>query len=262
MAKNSAIAKAALIVEAIANNRQPSNIADLANELGMPRQTVHRVLVQLSEIGLVRRDALRERYFVGQRLHDISMSVLFTSNADTAVNIILRTLAEEVRETCNIGMVEAGTVVYLDRVECDWPLRVQLRPGSRVPIYCTAIGKLLLAHMPEQKRQALVDSFNFERLTPNTLMNPGELWEDLQQIVKRGYAINNQEDSLGLVAVAVPIFNSEGEVAAGLAVHAVEARMPVEQIVRRLPLLRRTAAKLSRALFGSEYKIMRRDVIN
>lgn len=252
MAQNFAVGKATLILEAIANSSQPANIADLASELGMPRQTVHRVLAQLSEIGLVRRDALRERFFVGPRLRAMSLAVLIHSNADAAANLVLRTLVDEVHETCNVGMLDGDKVVYLNRVECDWPLRVQLRPGSRVPAYCTAIGKLLLAHMPEPEQRALVDSLRFRRLTPNTLMNPAELQEDLREIVKRGYSINNQEDSLGLVAVAVPVANADGRVAAGLAVHAAEARMPVEQIVRRLPLLRRTAAKLSKALFNSK----------
>jgi DNA-binding IclR family transcriptional regulator len=254
VAENFAIGKAAQILEAIANNPTPANIADLASELGMPRQTVHRVLSQLSEIGLVRRDALRERFFVGPRLHAIALSVLIHPHADTAANLVLRGLVDELQETCNIGMLDGDKVVYLNRVECDWPLRVQLRPGSRVPAYCTSIGKLLLAHMPEEEQQPLVDSIRFRRLTPNTLMSPAELSEDLRAILKRGYAVNNQEDSLGLVAVAVPIVSADGRVAAGLAVHAAEARMSVTQIVRLLPLLRRTAAKLSKVLFNSKHK--------
>lgn len=251
MAENFAIGKAALIIEALANNPQPANIADLASQLGMPRQTIHRILAQLSEIGLVTRDTVRQRFFIGTRLRAISLAVLVQTHANTAANLVLRTLVDEVRETCNVGMLDGDEVVYLNRVECDWPLRAQLRPGSRVPAYCTSIGKLLLAHLPEPKQQELLDNLQFRRLTPNTLMNPRELKEDLREIVIRGYSINNQEDSLGLVAIAVPIVNADGHVAAGLAVHAAEARAPVVQIVKLLPLLRRTAAKLSTLLFSS-----------
>ncbi len=250
VARNSAVGKATLILEAIVSNSQPANIADLASKLGMPRQTVHRVLGQLSELGLVRRDIARERFFVGSRLRAMSLSVLALSPTDAMANLVLRNLVDEVHETCNVGMLDGDKVVYLNRVECDWPLRVQLRPGSRVPAYCTAIGKLLLAYMPEQEQQVLIDSFRFRRLTPNTLTNPAELRENLLEIAQRGYSINNQEDSLGLVAVAVPITDVDGRVVAGLAVHAAEARMPVDQIVRRLPLMRRTAAKISQVFWS------------
>lgn len=251
MAENFAIGKAALILEALANNPQPANIADLASQLGMPRQTIHRILAQLSEIGLVTRDPVRQRFFIGARLRALSLAVLVQTHANTAANLVLRTLVDEVHETCNVGMLDGDEVVYLNRVECDWPLRAQLRPGSRVPAYCTAIGKLMLAHLPEPKQQELLDNLQFRRLTPNTLMSPKELKEDLREIVKRGYSINNQEDSLGLVAVAVPVVDADGQVAAGLAVHAAEARTPVVQMVKQLPLLRRTAAKLSTLLFSS-----------
>jgi IclR family transcriptional regulator, acetate operon repressor len=252
VAENFAIAKATLIIEALANNPQPANIADLASQLEMPRQTIHRILSQLSEVGLVTRDEVRQRFFIGARLRSISFAVLIQTHANTAANRVLRALVDEVHETCNVGMLDGDEVVYLNRVECDWPLRAQLRPGSRVPAYCTAIGKLMLAHLPEAKQLGLLDNLQFRRLTPNTLMSPKELKEDLKQIVKRGYSVNNQEDSLGLVAVAVPIVDADGNVVAGLGVHAAEARTPVAQMLKQLPLLRRTAAKLSALIFGNQ----------
>ena len=259
MAENFAISKATSIVEAIANNPVPANIADLATRLGMPRQTVHRILIQLCDVGLVTRDTARQRYFIGARLRALSLATLVHAHVDSAANLILRGLVDEVHETCNIGMLDGDEVVYLNRVECDWPLRVQLRPGSRVPAYCTAIGKLLLAHLPAPDRQRLLEATPLRRLTPHTRTTMSALNAELREIAKRGYSVNDQEDTLGLVAVAVPIVDSRGRVVAGLALHALEARMPLAQALKQLPRLRRIAAKLSPVLFDSDAEDKKRD---
>lgn len=250
MAENFAISKAAAILEAITNNSGPSNIADLSRQLEMPRQTVHRILTQLSEVGLVVRDEARQRFSVGGRLRALSLATLIQTQADAAANLVLRALVDDLHETCNVGMLDGDSVVYLCRVECDWPLRAQLRPGSHVPAYCTAIGKLLLAHLPGTERENVLGSMQLRRITPYTLTSPQELEEDLKETLVRGYSINNQEDSIGLIAIAVPVANGNGRVVAGLAVHAPEARLPIVEAVKRLPLLRRTATKLTSLLFS------------
>lgn len=259
MAENFAIGKAISILEAIANNPHPANTADLAEQLGMSRQTIHRVLTQLCEVGLVARDTARQRFFIGGRLRALSLATLVHAHVDGAANLILRSLVDEVRETSNIGMLDGNEVVYLNRVECDWPLRVQLRPGSRVPAYCTSIGKLLLAHLPPGDLRRLLANMRLDRLTPNTRTTRAALTRDLREIARRGYAINDQEDTVGLVALAVPITDAGGRVVAGLAIHAPEARIPVKQLPRFLPILRRTAAKLSPVLFNRGNQRKKRD---
>lgn len=259
MAENFAISKAASILEAIANNPVPANTTDLASQLGMPRQTVHRILTQLCDVGLVARDTARQRFFIGARLRALSLATLVHAHVDSAANLILRGLVDEVHETCNIGMLDGDEVVYLNRVECDWPLRVQLRPGSRVPAYCTAIGKLLLAHLPPADQQRLLEGMQLRRLTPNTRTSISDLNADLRDIARRGYSVNDQEDTLGLVAVAVPVVDSHGRVVAAVALHALEARMPLAQALKQLPLLRRTAAKLSSVLFNAGAAPVKRD---
>lgn len=249
VAENFAISKAASVLEAIANSSGPANIADLARQLRMPRQTVHRILTQLSAVDLIVRDGARQRFSVGPRLRALSLSALLQTQADEAANLVLRALVGELHETCNVGVLDGDSVVYLCRVECDWPLRVQLRPGSRVPAYCTAIGKLLLAHLPNAHRTNVLHGLQTPRITPYTLTSPRELEQDLQETTRRGYSINNQEDSLGLIAVAVPITDTRGRVVAGLAVHAPEARLSVVEATKRLPLLRRAATELSTVLF-------------
>lgn len=252
MAENFAIGKAASVLEAIVNHSGPSNIADLSRNLRMPRQTVHRILRQLSAVELVVYDETTQRFMIGPRLRSLSLATLLQTQTDTAANLVLKALVDEIHETCNVGVIDGDSVVYICRVECDWPLRVQLRPGSRVPVYCTAIGKLLLAHLPDAQRSSILACLRTNRITPYTLTSPHELAQDLADTVRRGYSINNQEDSLGLIAVAVPITGAGGRVVAGLATHAPEARLSIAEAIKRLPLLRRAADQLSHLLFSSE----------
>jgi hypothetical protein len=104
------------------------------------------VLRQLEANGLLLHEPVREHYLVGHRLKRLSLSALSASQRTGAAHQVLRKLVSQIDETCNVGILEDREVVYLDRVECDWPLRPQLQPGSR-PAHCSAIGKLLLAYM-------------------------------------------------------------------------------------------------------------------
>lgn len=252
MATNFAIQKATLILEAIVNNPGITNVADLAYQLDLPRQTIHRIVQQLDEVGLLRRDPLRQRFIPGERLRKLSVSALIHTYSDTAINLVLRELAEKVQETCNVGVLDGHEVVYLNRVECNSPLRVNLQPGSRVPAYCTAIGKLLLSQLPEPQRMNLLRNLRLDSLTPNTLTSVADLQHEMDAISARGYSINDQEDTLGLIAIAVPILDPQGQVVAGLAVHSPETRLPIAKAVKLLPLLHRTSARISTLFFDMQ----------
>jgi len=249
-ATNTAIQKAVAILEAIANDTRALSLPDIAEQLSLPRQTVYRVIKQLEEIGLVIRDPIRERYCIGQRLNHLALASISNTNNNKASHVILQQLVDEVGETCNVGMLDGYEIIYIDRVECDWPLRVQLMAGSRVPVYCTAIGKLLLANLEPEARQQLFSISEMKRYTDNTITSFEELEANLEEVRLQGYSINNQEDSIGLIAMAVPIRDTAAQMVAGLAIHAPAARLSIPAARRLLPNLHEAAAKIGTALFS------------
>ncbi len=249
-ATNTAIQKAIAILETIANDTRALSLPDIAEQLSLPRQTVFRVVKQLEDIGLVIRDPSRERYYIGQRLNHLALASISNSHQNKTSHAILQQLVDEVGETCNVGMLDGHEVIYIDRVECDWPLRVQLKAGSRVPVYCTAIGKLLLANLGAEARQHVLSVSKLKRFTDSTITSPEELEANLEEIRLLGYSINNQEDSVGLIAMAVPIRNVHDQIVAGLAVHAPEARLSIPATRRLLPRFQEAAAKIGSTLFG------------
>lgn len=245
-----ALGKALSVLEAIAEDDRPIAVPDIVDTSGLPRQTVHRVLRQLEELGLVDRDPVRERYSPGERLAHIGMRSVSARLRRGPAHAVLVDLVDQIGETCNVGMIEGAEVVYIDRVECDWPLRVSLHPGSLVPVHCTAIGKLLLAYMDEKARHEVLSLAKPKRFTKNTITDRDEMEIHLAKVRDQGYAINDQEDAVGLIAVAVPIRDAEGAVVAGLAVHAPTPRFSIEDAVKGLPLFEAAADRVSRALFA------------
>ncbi|MDA0996639.1 MAG: IclR family transcriptional regulator [Proteobacteria bacterium] len=249
---NSAIQKALSVLEVVAQEIRPLSVVDISAELGLPRQTVHRVIRQLEELDLLRKDPSRERYHIGERLLALALCTISSSQNTRRTHGILQGLVEEVKETCNIGMLDGHQIIYIDRVECDWPLRVQLKAGSHVPVHCTAIGKLLLAYQDKDAQDRLLRTSNLQKFTKYTITQPEHLEAQLDQIVAQGYSINNQEDAIGLIAMAVPVRDPQGDVVAGLAVHAPEPRFSIAKAIKQLPLFRQAAERIGQAMFESD----------
>jgi DNA-binding IclR family transcriptional regulator len=150
----------------------------------------------------------------------------------------------QVGETCNFTTLDGVQVLYLDRVEAQWPLRLTLDVGSHVPLHCTASGKLFLAQMEKKERDAVIGQITLTRMTANTITDADKLRAECEAIAKRGYSTDREEFIAGLVAVAVPVFDAAGKPRAAMAVHAPTARMTMEDAVKRIGALREAAKRM------------------
>ena len=128
--KTSALQKACAALETIAAAPHPLGLSEIAARIGLSRQAAHRVLRQLEDQSLVRREPIREGYLVGARLIRLSLTALASAHRLGAAHLVLEGLAARVGETCNVGLLDGREAVYIDRVECDWPLRLQLQTGQ------------------------------------------------------------------------------------------------------------------------------------
>ena len=152
---------------------------------------------------------------------------------DASRHALLRRLAGQVNETCNLGVMLDGEIVYLDRVEAEhWPLRLQFGTGSRVPLHCSAIGKLFLALTRAPRRQRLLQSLDLRRFTGRTITTQSRLEAELRQIRKEQVSFDREEYLVGVVCIAVPVIGRGGEMLAALAIQAPEARLNVSIATR------------------------------
>ena len=236
------------VLERIAAVDRPVSAAEIAELTGLPRPTAWRILATLESADLIAREPGSRRYRPGARLSRFALDVLQTAPDRGPRHLILDALAKRVGETCNLTMLDAGEVVYLDRVESAWPLRMTLQPGSRVPLHCTASGKLLLALMPAARRDRLVADLPLPRFTSRTIVDRARFSAELARIRRTRVATDDEEYLDGLVCAAVPVAGPGQRVVASVAVQAPRVRMSLEGALGHVPALREAAIALARTL--------------
>lgn len=230
------------VLKIVAKSGGSVALADLAQLMELPKTTLHRICGQLREIGFLAQDTDEKAYAVGPALRALAFDTLNNGVIRGLRHQVLAELAQQVGETCNFTTLDGIEVVYLDRVESRWPLRLSLEVGSRVPIHCTASGKLYLAMLPSDAADKILAQIEMEKVTEKTCTSKRALKEELTLIRERGYSIDTEEFVSGLVAMAVPIKNADGVTRAALSVHAPTTRMPIKRIMEwHKPLM--TAAK-------------------
>lgn len=233
------------LLEVIAAKDQFFSLQGLVEETGLPKPTLHRMLQQLEAAGMLQREDDGRHYGTGARLRRLAENLLLNDTAHGARHTVLRQLVEEVGESCNITALSGSEVLYLDRVETAAPLRFYLHPGSRVPVHCSASGKLFLAQMSPAQRRRLLEHAPLTSYTPRTLTDPKHLEREVERVRRDGYALDNEEFLPGLMCVAVLVPVRSGRSNAGVAIQAPTLRMTPDKALQFLPALQRAAQALT-----------------
>ncbi|GAB3481801.1 IclR family transcriptional regulator [Azotobacter salinestris] len=245
--KGSSIARVLEIIEAVAQAERALSPAELALMLDIPRPSIHRLLQQLQAESYLQLNP-RGSVVPGDRLQRIAMGVLYAGRHKALRQSILQRLARETGETCGIAIPDGIDMVYVDRVQCNWPLQIHLPIGSHVPVWCSASGKLYLSSFPRARRQQILRSLPLERLSRNTITDPEALEAALRVIGETGLGVDNEEFIDGMVACSVPIHGPDGRLHACLFVHAPTLRRSLSELEAMAPLLRRAAGELAELL--------------
>jgi IclR family transcriptional regulator, acetate operon repressor len=241
----SVVRRAIAVLEAVAQAGDAVSLSVISGSLGIPKPTAYRLLRELVEAGLVRREPSPPgTYTAGPRLEQLALAVMQNAGSHTVRHAILSRLVDELGETCNITVLDASQVLYVDRVESASPLRAHLQPGSRVPLHCSASGKLFLALLPKARRERLLGRIGLEQVTERTIVDRSALESELARIRQAGYAVDNEEYVPGLLCVAVPVVGAHGRAIAAVAVQAPVSRMPLERATQMLPALQRAAQEV------------------
>lgn len=235
-----------LILEAVAQAGIPVTPTDVNATLGLPKPTIHRLFATLEAEGLLQRELDGRSYTAGRRLRTLSTNVLSSLRVRTARLAVLNALALEIGETCNLSIPDRDGMVYLDRVETKWPLRIQLSTGTEVPFYCTAGGKMYLSTLNASHLKRYLGAIQLEARTNDTITDIAELAEEIKQITAQGYSVDRGEFMEGMVAVAVAINDDRGRLFSTLSFHAPTQRLSVDDGLKYLPNLKKAAAELSK----------------
>ena len=249
---NSTLLRGLAIMNAVAISPRPLSIADLVSELGLAKPTVHRIASQLEEENYLQRNPTDKRFVIGYKLREFSSNILSNNSIGAPRRAILEALSNEIGETCNCTMLDGYNTVYFDRVECNWPIKINLHPGSRLPLHATASGKLFLAFMRPADRNRILDAAELSASTRHTITSSEALITQLKGIKKQGIAFDNEEFIDGMIAIAVPVFDSKKRICFTVAVHAPTTRQTIESLSEYIPSLHRAADALAESYCSDE----------
>ena len=243
--------RALLLLEIIAKAEEAPTLNELVAQLKLPKATTHRFIVLLEQLGFAQRALDGRRYEIGHRLTSLAIDAMRHSFQLAPRRAILSALVSEVGETCNITMLEGDHLIYLDRVESDWPLQIRLKIGSRVPLHCTASGKLFLALAPQSLSDALT-SRTLEKHTARTITSRDALEKELGKIRKARIGTDNEEFIEGMTAAAVPVMDAKGRICATVAVHGPSGRLPLTRALALVPALKKAAKAIEQTFHLTE----------
>jgi IclR family transcriptional regulator, KDG regulon repressor len=226
-------------------------ITQLASVLSLNKSTVHRLLSAMEKFELIERNPESERYRLGLKLHELGIKAVESRTLRSEAHRFLLELSRRSHETVSLAVAGSGGITCLDRVDSPGAvITIRTAVGARFPAHCTAVGKAVLAYLPEKEIDAILIANGLARYTPFTLTRLADVKENLRRIVRRGYALDNHELERGLSGVAAPIRTSDGHVIAAVGMAGPTPRFRGKELAEKVALTREMAEKVS-ASFGS-----------
>jgi IclR family transcriptional regulator, KDG regulon repressor len=249
-----ALARALSILEVLLHYSSPISITQLSQQLGIFPSTVHRMIDTLKYWGFVEQIPHTQEYTLGLKVVELGMAKLHQLNVFNEATPFLKQIAEQFNETVNLGVLDQGEVVYLDKVESTRIVKAILHPGRRAFFHCTAIGKVLMAFQPKSIRSKYIKEKKLTRYNQNTITDPEVLENELLKIRESGYALDNGEQVEEVHCVAVPIYDLHEKVIAAISISAPAFRMSPEKKKKMISISKKKALEISKRL---GYKILK-----
>ncbi len=221
-------------------------------ELDLPKATVHRLIASLEAKGLIAKDPASGGYAAGPSLCDMAFKILRKSAAAGPRHAVLADLAAKIGETCNLGILDGSEARYIDRVEASYsPLKLDFRPGSRVPLYCSAMGKVFLSQMPEAALSRYLSAAGRASFTGATLVEEEALRDAINAVRQQGYAVDDEEYIAGVNCLSVTVPAERARHLIAIAVQAPKSRKTLTDLMAFLPSLKSAAERMAE-IFDNE----------
>jgi IclR family KDG regulon transcriptional repressor len=229
-------------------SRDPSlSLEQLSRDVRLAKATAYRFLVTLQSLGYVRRDE-HDRWTMTLKLFNTGSRALDHLDLHAAARPVAEELAEHLGETVHMGVLEGDAAVYVLKIESKHTIRMFSRVGRRIPLHCTAIGKVLLANAGAEERAAALRTMRLVAQTPRTLTSRVALEAELDKVRRQGFALDDQEHEHGIRCIGAPVFGHDGAVAAALSASWPTFRFPADAIGLATRAVREAADRVSSIL--------------
>jgi len=225
----SSVGNAARLLKEFLSREKEIGVSELSRRLGLGKSTVHRLLTTLVSEGLVEKNPETGGYRLGLVMFELGQAVRVHMDLHAAVGPVLASLREETHESCQVGVLDGHEVVYVDRLESSQSLRLFNETGRRVPVHTTSSGKVLLAHLPSDRLDAVLAVAPLDQMTPRSITDEALLRAELDKVRVRGWSEAVEEREIGVASIAAPVRDTTGEVMAAISIGGPAARMGAAQ---------------------------------
>lgn len=236
------------IIEALAHERSGLGFTDLARLQGIPRSSLHALLAVLNERGFVEFDPTKRVYALGLRTWEMGQAYLAHRDLVEKALPLMERVVAAINETVQLAVLDGIENVYLAKVDCSHPVRLQSEVGRRLYAHATGLGKVLLADLPEDELRRRFSGADLARLSPRTISRTEQLFEALETVRESGFAVDDEEYTAGLRCVAAPIAGSDGQTIAALSASIPTTRAGPEQMADALRHIAAASIDISRKL--------------
>lgn len=242
------LARGLLVIQAFTQKKRQLTISQLSAKTGLSRAAVRRCLYTLSQLGFAGSEDGRH-FYLGPRILALGYSYIASMPLASAAQPVLERVSHELHESCSISTLDRTEIIYVARASVTRIMSIDLGVGSRLPAVCTSMGRVLLANLPPEELEDVLDQTPLKRYTDKTVVAVDKLRQVLRLVARNGYAIVDQELEIGLRSMAVPIQSPTGRAVAALNVGTHAQRVSVQELQTRfLPRLRAAAQELSMLL--------------
>ncbi len=245
------LSRALWLMNALAECPMGLSLSEVAHRVQLPTSTAHRLLTTLQNERYVRFDSERSAWLIGVQAFQVGSTFVRSRDVVTMARPYMRRLMEESGETVNLAMFDHTEVIYVAQVECHKMMRAIAGPGGRARMHCSGVGKAMLACAADELVDELATRHGLPRETPKTISDADALKADLAKIRQRGFAIDDEENAIGLRCVASIIFDEHAEPLGGLSVSGPTARMTDARIPALGTLVRKIAQEITREVGGT-----------
>jgi IclR family KDG regulon transcriptional repressor len=206
------------ILERLATAKDGLGVTELGEAVGLHKSTVYRLLSALADRGYVEKDPKTNAYKLGLKLIEISGLFLKKLELKTEALPYMRQLVEQMGQPVHLAILDGVEVIYIEKVEAVNSIRMYSQIGRRAPVFCSAIGKVLLAGLTPEQRTEVVDGLCFKKFTDRTLLDKAALAAAVQVVGQQGWAVDNEEHEPGIRCIAAPVYDYTGKIIAAISV--------------------------------------------
>lgn len=223
-------------------------LTEVSKKVDLTRANARRILLTLQHLGFVQTEDGKQ-FSLSPKVLSLGYSYLSSLPFQELAKPYLKALAEEVNESCSMSVLDGYDIVYVARVQTNRIMTISLAIGTRLPVYATSMGRVLLAGLPEAEMKDFLKGVKAEQLTPNTITASEKLIERVQLVKERGWALADQELEIGVRSIACPIKDKNGKTIAALNISGHASRVSKDEMLEKfLPHLKSTVAQIENAI--------------